>query len=306
MNGTLRNANAWAAAYHALCDRLPPRCSRPDCQQNGPAWKRLRRRRPGVVFQNEWYCLEGCLERPLIEALRRARTPSQSFAQRHRIPLGLLLISRQQLTVSQLRAALAAQHSAGYGRIGEWLQHLGFSSEQQITAALARQWSCPVLRSNSFVPATSEAVRMPFTLLRWRFMAPLDFVSSTATLYMAFGGELHHSCLYAMEQMLGCHTEACLVAPSVLQRYLATLPETRGESEVVFERVADPAELARIVSSYGARLGASEIRLAACGPHLWIRLLRPPRPPVDLLLHSFADLAARPGFSFPSAELAPA
>lgn len=304
MNEALRNANAWATAYHSFCERLAPRCSRPDCEQNGPAWKRLRRRRPGVVFQNEWYCLEGCLEGPLIDAIRRARTLSQHSVQPHRIPLGLMLISRQQISVNQLRAALAAQQSAGYGRIGEWLQHLGFSSEQQITAALARQWSCPVLRSNSFAPANPRAMQMPFTLLRWRFMAPLNLIPSTATLHMAFGGELHHSSLYAIEQMLGCHTEACLVAPSVLQKYLATLPQTRGESEVVFERVTDPAELARIVCSYSVRLGASEVRLAPCGPHLWIRLLRPPLPPMDLLLHSFAERSSSPTFSFSSNELA--
>lgn len=289
MNFTTANSRSWALAYRAMCARLAPRCAHPDCPQRASAWTRLRHR-PGVFFQGSWYCLEGCLERNLVEAFWRARAQAKSAPPRHRIPLGLLLVSRQQLTVEQLRTALEAQRAAGYGRIGEWLQHMGFSSEQQITAALARQWSCPVLRSDTFGRGAGRAPHIPPALLRWRFMAPLDFVEPTATLHMAFGGELDHTSLYAIEHILGRRTEACLVAPSLLQRYLAKLPDARGESEVVFERVTDASELAHIACSYCARISASEIRLAACGPHLWIRLLRSPsRPSMDLLLYSFAE-----------------
>jgi hypothetical protein len=38
--------------------------------------------------------------------------------------------------------------------------------------------------------------------------------------------------------------------------------------------------------SYCVRLASPEIRLAGCGPFLWVRLLRPSRPPLDLLLRS--------------------
>ena len=105
-------------------------------------WGRLRGKTGGVVIQGLRYCRDECLERALTDAVRRIRQTVPRAAAPHRVPLGLLLLSRQQITVEQLRAALAAQHAAGHGKIGEWLVNLGFVNEQQVTAALARQWSC--------------------------------------------------------------------------------------------------------------------------------------------------------------------
>ena len=55
-----------------------------------------------------------CLELALLEVLTRARpTPHRAAIAPHRIPLGLLLLSRQQLTALQLRTALETQRAAG-------------------------------------------------------------------------------------------------------------------------------------------------------------------------------------------------
>ena len=232
------------------------------------------------------YCLDECLEQALIDALRRVRDSVRNEPASHRIPLGLLLLSRQQLTVDQLRAALAAQRSAGRGRIGEWLQTMGFVSEHQVTAALARQWSCPVLRANTLSPNFGRAPQIPVTLLESFVMMPVDYVEATSTLHIAFAERIDYSVLYAIEQMLGCRTEACMAVPSLLRNKLQSLSEHRCESEVVFDCMADPAEFARIIRSYSIRISASEIRLASCGSHVWVRLLRPSRPALDLLLGS--------------------
>jgi len=61
----------------------------------------------------------------------------------HRVPLGLLLLSRQQMTAAQLRTALERQRASGEGRIGDWLRRWVLPSELQITAAVARQWRVP-------------------------------------------------------------------------------------------------------------------------------------------------------------------
>jgi hypothetical protein len=226
------------------------------------------------------------MECALRDALRTIRAAAKQELAPHRVPLGLLLLSRQQLTVEQLRTALAAQSHAGQGRIGDWLQTLGFASEHQITAGLARQWSCPVLRPGSVFPGASRAPQIPIALLESFVMIPVDYVESTATLHIAFGEGIDYSVLYAIEQMAGCHVESCMAVPSFVRLRLEALSGRRGESEIVFERVADDAELFRIIRSYCARLAASEIRLAACGPHLWVRLLRPSGPALDLLLRS--------------------
>jgi hypothetical protein len=282
---------SWSLGWRQLWEKLAPRCGCRDCVHSQNVWKRLRRTPQRVVIQGSRYCLDGCLERALTDALRQIRTAPELPAP-HRIPLGLLLLSRQQLSAQQLRVALEAQRAAGRGRIGEWLQTLRFASEQQVTAALARQWSCPVLRSNLVTFASARAPRIPVTLLRSFVMFPVDYVEATATLHIAFGEGIDYSVLYAIERMLGCHTEPCMAVPSLLHQHLQTVADHRGESEVVFDRVADTAERARIIRSYSDRLSASEIRLASCGPHVWARVFCDSRPPLDLLLRS-----ARPGSS---------
>jgi len=305
---------AWREFWDAFWEKIAPRCSRPDCASRQSFWRRLRRRPLIILLGGARYCPDRCLERALTESFRHVRSAPLRTLAPHRIPLGLVLLSRQQLTAEQLRTALAVQHTAGRGRIGEWLQTLGFASELQVTAALARQWSCPVLRpgsvsSDSISPsasssagtttprATTHAPQIPFALLESLVMIPVEYVAATGILHMAFGEGIDYGVLYAIEQMTGCRTEPCMAVPSLLRQRLQSLSQRRGESEVVFDRVADTAELARIVRSYCVRLAACEIKLVVCGPHLWVRLFRSSSPPLDLLLgapRESAGLVSRP------------
>jgi hypothetical protein len=250
--------------------------------------------------------MSGCLELALAETLERIRiVVGPAVSAPHRIPLGLLLLSRQQLTAEQLRTALEAQRAAGHGRIGEWLQRLGFATEDQITAALARQWSCPVLRMSTPSPASNLMPAIPSLLLRSFSMIPVNFVAATSTLHIAFGEGIDYGVLYAIEQMLACRTEPCLVSPSLMRKNLLTLSPHRGKSEVVFERVADAAEFVRIVGSYACKMDASEIRVVPCGVYIWVRLEHPAREAVNLLLGAPSD----PGptlFASPVSTLLPA
>lgn len=290
---------SWSGAWRTLWQNLAPRCQSPDCPATG-LWRRFRRKRQGIRIHGAWHCLDECLERTLIDILQKTRAASKR-PPTHRIPLGLLLLSRQELTASQLQAALAAQRKAGRGRIGEWLQTLGFVNEQQVTAALARQWSCPIWRTRSAALGSDTTADIPVILLLSSFMIPITYVQATATLHLAFGELIDYSVLYAIEQMLGCHTEPCLAAPSLLRANLERLATPRRESEVLFDGLCDVAESARIIRSYSLRVAASEIRMVACGSHLWVRLIRSSRRPMDLLLRRSpsdpvnVDLPARSG-----------
>ncbi|MGO8796307.1 MAG: hypothetical protein ACLQLC_15915 [Candidatus Sulfotelmatobacter sp.] len=238
------------------------------------------------------YCSAACLERALIEVLR----PERSFSKRarfapHRIPLGLILLSRQQLTTDQLRTALQAQRAAGSAnptpkKIGEWLQEFGFVTEQQVTVALARQWSCPVLRNSfSCIPAT-RLPAIPALLLESFQVMPVELVEATGSLLMAFGEGIDYSILYAIEQMLGYHTQPCLVRPSVLRNGLLSIARHHGVNDVVFDCLQSVAECAHIIGNYTSTVRAEEVRLARCGEHLWVRLERPPQEAVTLVMRA--------------------
>ena len=299
--------DSWSLTWRDLWRRFTPGSERRDCIHARSAWRHFRRKPVGTLMQGSWYCADQCLEPALADTTHRLRSASRRTPAPHRIPLGLLLLSRQQLTVDQLRRALAAQRTAGRGKIGEWLLALGFATEQQVTAALARQWSCPVLRPSSFSLGSlgsKPSLQIPATLLESCVMLPLDYVESTATLHVAFGEGIDYSVLYALEQMLGCRTEACLAVPSLIRSNLQSLSGHRGDCEVVFDRVSNAAEFARIIRSYCIRVSASEIRMASCGAYLWVRLLRPSSAPLDLVLRSPLEASTLPPLSAMHAAVA--
>ena len=116
-----------------------------------------------------------------------------------------------------------------------------------------------------------------------------DYVRYTETLHVAFGEGIDYHALYALERMLGCHTQPCLAVPSLVRRYFSTLPGRHVQGEIVFDRLGDVSELARVVRSYAGRLNTSEVRLVRCGPHLWVRLLDNARPLLDLVVKSLCE-----------------
>src|SRR5579864_4467641 len=154
----------WISPWRGIWEKWVPHCARPDCERRHHLWSRVHPSRHGIVVDGSWYCLNECLERALEAAFRSLSSRSNKGASPHRIPLGLLLLSRQQVTVEQLRRALEAQRTAGYGRIGEWLRTLGFVNEEQVTAALARQWSRPILRGNALPTAHHRIPQIPLAL----------------------------------------------------------------------------------------------------------------------------------------------
>jgi hypothetical protein len=143
---------------------------------------------------------------------------------------------------------------------------------------------------------------LPLLLLESFGMIPVDFVEAKATLYVAFSERIDYTALYAIEQMLGCHTEPCLISPERLRRCLLAQGQRRGTDAIVFEHLTDVFEFARIVRNYAIQAQAAEIRLAPCGAYLWARLERPPKTAIDLVLRASADTMG----SFAPALSAPA
>ncbi len=250
-------------------------------------WRGLRPRWQGVRMAGAWYCRPECLQMAVTEILEREQSGRRrEAALPHRVPLGLLLLSRQQLTAEQLRAGLEAQRHSGCGRIGEWLERLGFATEAQVTSALARQWSCPVLRMRLEDSSPECAAAIPLPLLESFQMIPVELSQFTGTLLMAFSEAVDYRALYAIEQMLGVRTEACFVGTSALRKALAARTGRGNSSDVVFRGMEDAGACARIVASYAEKVLAGELRLARCGAYLWVRLHRPASDPVNLLLEA--------------------
>lgn len=262
-----------------------PPCALVSCSRSQSRWQRLRDRfRPsGTFLQGAFYCQPQCLETALVNQLSRLRLMAQSPPPPHRIPLGLLMVARGKLTYVEVRAALEAQRRARYGKIGEWIEKLGFATEQEVTTALALQWGCPV--ATSVDPSTVQSLgNIPLPILEAFQMLPLNYFAATNTLYLAFGERVDHAALYAIEKILRCRTQPCVAGRKSIARQLESMRQLRRPSDVEFGPMNDLAEMARIAASYTARLTPEDVRISRIGCFIWLRLdVRADRPSTRFL-----------------------
>lgn len=264
---------------------LQPRCSRVTCSSHRlPA---LWSSQAPVRFGGMWFCSPACAEsaiRRCLDELRSRATQARQHA--HRVPLGLLLLSRGELSEGQLQTALEAQRAGRPRRIGEWLQILQLASEQQVLAGLGLQWAVPVLSSP---PAglQSCASLLPPMLRRELKLVPVRYVASSNELYLAGSEKADQAVLASIAQMLNCRIQACLVSERTLSRWLETDLGVEEDTTQSFERVHSLAEILRITCSYAARLSSDELRIARCQSQIWVRLSR--RNQVTHLLFRFSE-----------------
>jgi hypothetical protein len=235
-------------------------------------WQRIGGWQGRIRLRGSGYCVPQCFENAarkcFSDACLTATAPSRTG---HRIPLGLLMLSRGQLTNGQLQCALDAQRGSSHLRLGEWLQKLGFATEQQVTVALGLQWACPVLAWRT--PRHSSCAHMlPYRLMERFRMLPVQFVAATGIFYVAFCDGIDYTALYAIGQMLDCRTEACLISRSSMDRELERMGHEARTGDLLFESWRDPAAMARITCAYALKLGAKQARIAGCGEYIWVRL----------------------------------
>jgi hypothetical protein len=240
------------------------------------------RQRDGIRSQDEWYCSANCFELGIVARLRKLRSSNFRRTVSHRVPLGLVLLSHGTITQAQLSQALAAQRAAGTGRLGEWLQQTGATGELEVTRALSQQWSCPLIKCCS---ANLEAAALlPWQLLEFYRMMPFHYAAANRTIYVAFSEHVTYSVLSAIESMLECRTEACLITPSEMDRNLDEAHRCLPSRGVVFERVQTDIEIAATVRSYALECSAIAARTSSCGDYIWARVLG--KQNLDLLFRS--------------------
>jgi predicted metallopeptidase len=200
-------------------------------------------------------------------------------AYRHRIPLGLLLLSRRQISSRQLQQAVARQRAHSETSIGECLQQLGAISEQQVTTAVAAQWGCPTF----FAPVLEnlEPHFVPAELLLRHEMVPVHWNPHQRLLYLGFLRAVNYPALGAVEKVLACRVEPCFLRASELRHALSHIHEQKSGGLAAFAPGLGPEQIAEIVLSYAAQTGAEEIRTAITPEYIWARMTA--AQPLDLI-----------------------
>ena len=268
-----RFASSWLERLRSSWEQRFPACTLPQCPHSGKL--RLQPRLHGTFLNDAWYCSELCFDLAIQSAFHTTavgKVPSPS----HRLPLGLILLSRQQITSEQLCLALARQNAQGRGLIGFWLQELGYIRERDILSALSLQCSCPVISVLGLSLDQCLGI-LPTALILDLRLLPLQFPGKPSTIYAAFNKRVDYVALNVIESMLNYRTEQCLISDTEMEFVLARTVELAGPSlsggnDVVFQESAGAEQMARLVCDYTLRLQAHTVKIAPCGSYFWVRL----------------------------------
>src|SRR5271169_5065894 len=112
---TNKSSDALQDAPFGLLDWFRHRCANRNCPERGRLWPIWMNRSDEVEFEGRRYCCAPCAESAFQQEIERHLLLARQENERpHRIPLGLLLISRGLITGVQLQEALRLQReSAG-------------------------------------------------------------------------------------------------------------------------------------------------------------------------------------------------
>jgi hypothetical protein len=246
-------------------------CGNLDCVSGWTVPWRSRRR---PIFEEQWGCSGRCVLEMTRSAVNRElgdgiAESAAAAPHRHRVPLGLLMLSQGWITHPQLRRALEAQRESGTGRIGEWLQSECGVEAKQVTRGLSMQWNCPVLTTEGFSPEAMGLV-VPKLFVREFGLLPLR-VAGSRILYVGFDDRLDAAAAFAVEKMTELKVESGLVEGGQFQAARIRLLECR-EVELKLETVADKDVLAARMTAILEQKQPVASRLVRVHQYYWMRM----------------------------------
>jgi len=249
-----------------------PRCTNVLCPKPPSLWQRWWARHEGTWLEDGWYCSPDCFFDGLCQRLDDLGAPKHLAAKPNRLPLGLVMLSQRQITAAQLRRALEMQRCTQSGRIGEWLVKTGAVSEDQVTSALALQQGCPVFSLRELQPLPTT-MHWPRPLTEVYHAVPVFYSPAQSTLYIGFLEAVDHAFLYAVQQMLRCRPEPCILPPVAFRQNLGRCDPSRASETIVIQQRQNAVEMAQAIGNYAQQVRAGHCILTLCATHLWIRLL---------------------------------
>lgn len=248
--------------------KLP--CSNAACTRKR-LMPQMSRRYTGICLGKQWFCSPDCFEESLSASLTSTLSSrkAEGSPKVRRMPLGLLLVSRGVLSSEQLTLALGKQRAEGIN-LGEAVLALGFATAEQVTAAVAAQWSCPVFALAGRL--LSLPIRIPRLLLEQYEMLPVHLVATDKRLTVGFVSRVQYQILSTIESITGCDAVPCFITAQDYRRHLQASVFAAQDNEIMFERPVTTAEIARLSRNYVSQLGATETRFGMCRDYLWMRI----------------------------------
>jgi hypothetical protein len=197
------------------------------------------------------------------------------------------MLQQGWITLSELRAALAAQKAAGGGKLGAWLVRKQGVSEELVTRALGLQWGCPVLGMEFHAPEGLTSLVPRFFIDAFGAL-PLR-VAAGKILYLGFEDRLDPALALAIERMTGLRVECGLVRESQFRPAHTHMLEARFPSVELIEAGTEPA-LTTALANAVERFRPIEARLVRVHDCFWLRMWMGPQQGPIPELGSIRDL----------------
>ena len=222
-------------------------------------------------FAGQHACSRACLQALLRGAVLEEQALAAAIALNAvpRVQLGRILIAQGTIDEAQLEQALRSQRATGAGRLGCWLRQQMELPEQEFTAALSIQWSCPVFRTGTFAPARMASY-LPRPLAEEQGVLPLRLTGSPARLSLCFEDHVDYQLMSAVERMHGIHVEAGLLTASdfwAATRELLSVPFPR----LAAVEACSTEGMIEAMSGFLVEAGAAEARMVAVHGCYWLR-----------------------------------
>jgi hypothetical protein len=227
-------------------------------------------RRVGVQVGELWYCSVDCfVESAHARLSELCDERVVAMPHRPRLPLGLVMVSKDFLTGDQLRFATAQSQLHGE-ELETALLRLGLANERQLASARATQWGCLLAKQNPMGQPVEADI--PPALLRATHAVPLHYSATAGRLLLGFVYRVEHTLLHALEQMMGCKAEPCFITPSEFEHQMTRITAVPNYEEVVMEGTMTPAQMAKTLGRMAVQVAAREARFVHCSDYIWTRL----------------------------------
>lgn len=249
--------------------RTFPQCSNPRCASG---WLQLWRKRRVPVVEGGWLCSPECTRARMADLIAREQAGTGTAATyRHRVPVGLILLTRGWIKHEHLRDALEAQRNGSEMRLGEWLVANRGLDESRLAHALGLQWSCPVFSLDKHGGGS------PVTIVPRLMSESFGFVplrcASPGILYLAFEDRIDHSLTLAVERVISLRVESGLLPASEFR----AAQQRHRQGQFARARVIEAGSLPLLAEAFAKHIEKQkpvEARLARLRDLFWLRLWR--------------------------------
>lgn len=247
----------------------PVNCSAESCNR----WlteRQLNVSRVGVSFGQSWYCSYRCASSAMEAALQNWLTPRTRRREAPaRPPFGLALVRRGLLSDAQYKVVAEVQRASGE-EFGDVAVSLGYVTETEVTESRALHWACPAF---AYSPGMSgSSVHIPSVLRERYSMVSMHHVISGNRLFVGFQYGVEYAALFALEQIIGCTTQPCLISRGDFARLHGELLTDRSVEERFVDGCATAAAILRQICQAGRSMDAESVGITRCGEMLWCRL----------------------------------